>query len=517
MYALRLDIHLDEPLLVTGVINGEENSSTSLNYIPGSALRGACVAAYLQRNRKIKDLAAPGLARRLFFENEVFFLNGYLAHPSATKQPERALPRPLSWHMEKDDRENDDRQVWDFAIETAKLEKPKREKRAFFWQVEEIDEPYPLSNLRRQFTVHNASQNPMSKEENTSDVFRYDSLASKQCFVAYVLSESKELLEEVEKYFPDGQYHLGGSQTAGYGLVTMLATKMPSWQSEAEVDEEVENVTIVTLLSNTILRTADGQPTTDFHETLKTKLGKPQNWQPKAIFAQTQLVGGFNRKWGLPLPQRWAVAMGSTFVYKSSDLTPDELGNLLATGIGERRNEGFGRLAVNLNSQPNFRTHKPQMHIPEAQTLTANSQKLARDMARRRLLAEVRTKVPDYVSEIKFQERPENTQLSRLRVLVRQAQRKKDLSLITYHLDNLRKAKEQFTRRRLETKGGPVTWDHWLRTRVNNQDGLSQLKVDSDNPQFKLAGEVPNVDDELHLEVTCTLIEAVLRQAIRRE
>lgn len=57
-----------------------------------------------------------------------------------------------------------------------------------------------------------------------------------------------------------------------------------------------------------------------------------------------ELVGGFNRKWGLELPQTLAVSAGSVLVFEATQtLTPEELLTLEHEGLGDRKAEGFGR------------------------------------------------------------------------------------------------------------------------------------------------------------------------------
>lgn len=515
IYALRLQLHLEEPLLVTGVANGEENSSVSLNYVPGSAVRGACVAGYLHRFNG-SDLATDMLARRLFFNDEVRFLNGYLAQPTDTAR--RALPRPLSWHMDKDHADNNQREVRDYALEEAKkFDKSKGEGRAFFWPGEM--QPRLMQSPHRWTNVHNATiEDPMLKKEGESNVFRYEALAREQDFVAYVLAEEKSLLEEVEKCLPSGPLHLGGSLTAGYGLVTFRVAWESNWQ-ESVPDYAVDEWTIITLLSDAVLRDKHGRATINFHEALCLSLNKTIP-APRKQFARACLVGGFNRKWGLPLPQQWAVAMGSTFVYATDDLDLRELEELLEQGLGVRRSEGYGRVGVNLNGWTEFRTVSPGATAAPPQTLSTTSASMAASMARRRLMRGAEIHILNHLKEIDFENEhgPQNAQLSRLRLVVRQAQRNQNLSLIPGHLEALKKpAANQFAGNRLKVPGesNPVTWEKWLRDRAKKNDGLTQIGLNPTEIRWQIAGRPPVIDDALQTEVTCQLVEALLRRALK--
>ena len=65
-----------------------------------------------------------------------------------------------------------------------------------------------------------------------------------------------------------------------------------------------------------------------------------------AIFTRAQIVGGYNRTWGLPLPQAAAAKAGSLLCLRAVTAVPlADLLTLEAQGVGERRAEGFGRIA----------------------------------------------------------------------------------------------------------------------------------------------------------------------------
>ncbi|MGH2545005.1 MAG: RAMP superfamily CRISPR-associated protein [Ardenticatenaceae bacterium] len=532
MNALKLTIDLNEPLLMTGVANGEENSSATLDYIPGSALRGMCAAAYLRAYPQTEgDLAAHELARALFFSLRVRFLNGYPAHPNDPTR--RALPCPLSWVTEKDQFYLPNHSTWDLAVEPDVTEtdpagepnKLKSVRRPFFWQEDRADDdPLALFSPPRRVTVHNASDDPRVKGPAMSTVFRYEALAARQHFIAYIISEEAALLNELRHDLSNGPIFLGGSQTAGYGRATLtVAPKDETWtweQGEAQV-EEVDDFTIVTLLSDAILRTPDGQPSTDLPAALRSALKRAELPNPECIFSQTQVVGGFNRKWGLPLPQQWAVARGSTLVYRAADLPTADLESILLIGIGERRNEGFGRIGVNLNPREVFSTQEPSPVSASAGALSDGSKDLARQMARRRLWAAVQAAIPEYLGKVHFfANRPRNTQLSRVRQVVREGQQQGNLQLVTEHLDRLRKtARDQFTNNRLDVPGGHRTWEQWLRDRAAQHDALDLLKLDPAERRFQIANEDATADagkfQKLKVEVTALLVDAVLRKAIK--
>lgn len=512
MKALKLEFYLESPALMTGVANAEENSSVTLPYVPGAAIRGAAIGAYLRGRPQPYDLSGDDEAHALFFEDQVYFLNGYPAYPFGDDR--RALPVPRSWHIKKDEADNRQRTVYDFALHGAPqtIEKPKIEKSSFFWP--ELDAEGPaLGEPQRRSTVHNGSDAPMIKEAGNSNVFRYEALEAGQRFIAHVLSEDEALLQELrDHYLPDGPLRLGGSKTGGYGLMRLKSSDPADWSGEYEM-KGPNGWTVITLLSDAILLTEDGQPTTDLHDILKRALKRP-DLPPPAVFAQTRLTGGFNRKWGLPLAQSWALAMGSVFAYRASDLSPGDLAEIVQSGIGLRGEEGFGRVGVNVSERAEFSASQPGDSRPVDATLGDSSKRLAQRMAQRRLLEEALAAIPAYTSKIEFDSQPENAQLSQLRIKTDEARRKHDLSLIPTHLNRLKnRSKEQFSRRRLRINGRPITWESWLTDRAAKIDALTLLDVKPET--LAVAGQTPIADDNLKLDITCRLIDAVLRKAIK--
>lgn len=516
--ALEIRITLREPLLVTGVANSEENSSIALDYVPGSVLRGALIGAYLRGKGREFDLAGDEAGRSLFFSEEVRFLNGYLAHPVREK---RALPRPLSWHMQKDDRNKPRRTLWDFALEPPRPDDPKNPKvepRAYFWQSDDEEAPLPLASPDFYTNVHNASDEVGKKGVGSSTVFRYEALAAGQNFVAYLVGPEAQLQTLHKLLAQERAWHLGGSRTAGYGWVEMDVSALTDWQEAEAVDEEIEGKTVVTLLSDALLRDQFGQPTTDFNEALGAALER-NDLVPTESFARTHLVGGFNRKWGLPLPQQWAVARGSTFVYPSEVVSLADLQQLLDEGIGDRRNEGFGRVGVNLyEREMPFGSETPRAsrsHI--SVELTGASAHLAEQMQQRRAHLLIERAVPAFLAKVDFRGKPRNSQLSRMRQLVRKATHSNNWEDVARQLAETQKrgvTKEQWAKR-LTVSGLSFTWHEWLEQRQQAQDGLDLLGIEPKQYSFLLSTAEP--DAALRQLATGQLVEAVLQKALKGE
>lgn len=515
MKGLTCRIHLLQPLLVTQLGAGEENSATTYNFIPGSVLHGALASRYI-RQKKLNDPLRDQECRRLFFDRSVCYLNAYLADRHS--QGERSLPKPLSWRVQKDEKSDEYAEIHDWAIhQEDELENPAIPSGEYFWWDEDEDDSVALTLPKRYIQVHNASDTRMRKAQKDSTVYRYEALAAKQVFVTAILAEDREILEKIQTFLNNNKVMtLGGSRSAGYGLVRFEVDSQinPEWREYQQNNKPYDKIVVLTLLSDTILRNEDGQPTTDLDEIVDCK--------NIAAFKQVRVIGGFNRKWGLPLVQVPALRAGSVFVYSQDEVDQNKLNQWVEQGIGERRAEGFGRIAINLHTQEKlFRTK----FVPQSQTqpvrLSASSRQMAQRMAQQLLRARLEEKMRERLSTLEISGEISNTQLSRLRQVVLRAWRENNLTLIPDHLKRLKStARTQFERARV----GEKRFLLWLQNHIIvSENNEIQNKIWNDwlepNNFPTVAGvtaEASQNINQIKVEYTCRFLDALLKKTLKQ-
>ncbi len=102
----------------------------------------------------------------------------------------------------------------------------------------------------------------------------------------------------------------------------------------------------ITLRSDAILVDRFLRPTSE----IDALSGEGGDVEPVAKITVSETVRGWQAAWGLPKPDDVAVGMGSVFLYRYTGGQPDTLAEQLRAleenGIGLRREEGFGRIAV---------------------------------------------------------------------------------------------------------------------------------------------------------------------------
>lgn len=514
MQALKFEIHLLEPVLAGQAQSGEENSSIASAHIPGSMIRGALIGRYLKASSSVLDAGDPQV-QALFFDSTLRYLNAYPLHP---RRQVRMLPTPFSWYGEKDRLEEEGASLWDAArVEPPDAEmSPKRVPDAFCWWPGEGEAVQFVTPARQQL-AHNFSLERNRKAAGQSGVFRYEALAPGQRFAGAIVAVDDErghaLLAEVEPLLA-GRHFLGGSHTGGYGAVAIENVHLDTqWQEYTPSPlEEQSSILLVTLLSDAILRKEE---TGELMGSLHEWLGESEPASGPSSFHRLTRVGGFNRKWGLPLPQVWAVEAGGVFLFRNSEALRARLDVMVESGIGERQAEGFGRIAVHWLPKEEFRRSSiDQLASPDPTVrLSTASSKMLNHMVERQLEQKVDEWLSKTIAARARQLRLNGlkaTQLSRARLAARRS----------WHEESLRPLQDFFegmTRR---------TEKEWRKARVDEQrlqDWITSQLTESATRQPIATADLPQIggvraewSDRLRTRTTARLIEGVLRRAVRK-
>ncbi|MEC4812254.1 MAG: RAMP superfamily CRISPR-associated protein [Scytonema sp. PMC 1069.18] len=542
MKVITFSLYTQQPLLATS-FQGDPNSDISYSYIPGSMIRGAVIGRYLkQHGLQELDLDNDEVKRLFFDANSTKYLNAYLL----SHEDKRTLPVVRSWFKEKDAELNDESPeitIFDFGIEQSdELENPKSIGEGFC--IKKSDS-ITLYKEKRRINIHNQRDRKQGRStqikrnlqtnqlQGEGEIFRYEAIDSKQTFQAVIIcsneTDANSLIELLQK---SEDIWLGGSRTAGYGHIKISNVKLSNNWNEVHVspNNRIErDFFTVTLLSDLILRDEWGQYaiippsvhnknpaplTKEIEKILGVKL------HPIRSYANSTLVGGFNRKWGLPLPQVAAFAAGSVFVFEELDITPDAIRDIEARGIGERRNEGFGRIAINWLDESSYKVHLPSKNSKDKPELQKDfSRTLAAQMAERLLHQKIERALQNFIGRKKIEGDISNSQLSRLEIIARKAISIGDCSLVLSLLDNLPShARGQLERAKIypgnENCSLKQQLDEWLKnaeswTWVSNKQ---DLRVNVANIERSITDEFAK-QSKLAEKYTLRLIMALAKKA----
>lgn len=527
MKAVTFLFELLEPVLATQVQSGEPNSALAYQFIPGSMIRGALFGQYA--SNKTVDIEKDETARRLFLDGTVCYLNAYLAHPA---NQSRALPKPYSWFVTKDETKNPEASISDFALGSRSGEKYKSPSRGdFVWQTSSTVQLISPDMIG---IVHNTSNDPNRKDEQNSQVYRYEAIAAGQLFAGAIISEDETLLKKAQALLETGKLNIGGSHRAGYGQVSVLSVSFEqrweeytplfpvtpeTWDDEPETEDAaaaVPQLAVLTCLSDLIWRDIRGHINAD--------LVTPSGVKPDKAFYRLRPVGGFNRKWGLPLCQTWAVQAGSVFVFPAS--CHAELEQWVHKGIGERRAEGFGRIALDWHTHDTIPQGKSPTFVSSEPTtaLSDKSRQIAQDMANRQLQAQIDRVLIRRIHELShFKNLPKTAHLSRARLAARRAWYKRDLQELKKHFVIEKPDPSGKSEKLLRIDAlSPTAIKQWENAKIHNQNFKKWILDEIKNSnQFTLVTELPKVAgveadfDTLREQTLARLIEGVLRRAVK--
>jgi len=462
MKAIRYRIDLEQPLLATSLL-GDPNSSVSFDFIPGSLIRGMCIQHYL-RQHKVHNAAHNPDVQRLFFNGHTRYLHAY---PLNTDQ-HRSLPMPhvLSTpkhgdgttlynesHMEWNDTE------WSEVTNNGKTElKPVAD--PFCTVRNDTILRYRPNRTLQIHIQRDRRKGHALRATGRGEIFQYDALAADQSFGGIILCDTDSDADTITTILQSQSvFWLGRSRSAHYGRVRFHVADVDRGTSGREVhtplrDLPAEEPCTLSLLSDTFLTDAEGNALAGVTaETLKVYLNIDADINPTHTFTTINIHGGFNRTWQLPIPQLYALAAGSTITFTPRQtVSATMVQQWEEDGIGARRAEGFGRLTVNWLTEMHYNSSEGKLHTLAARRVKNDlkpvSQQTAKLMAKRLLEKRIDQEIAHFIeTQVNNQVStatdtdgmPENSQLSRLNNIIRQA-----LSTDTVSLETVQQRFGQF-------------------------------------------------------------------------
>jgi len=352
---LRYTLTLNEPAILT-MIGGDPNSSWTLPYIPGSAIRGS-VARVL--GDPGNDLSKMAEFKKMVLGDGVRYLNAY---PRADSR--RALPVPVSFRAKKDDLAYGTAEVNVVDLSAFDVEE---------WpddQLVNLTEPFVTLgaaqpkrvNPKRGARIHHqrdrtkgrAWADPETGQEHGT-IFAFEYIEAGQEFdgIIQVFGNAEDVCQRRIKHIKEiltGPLLIGRSRRSGYGGNATI-----EWRDDKDREVLGRNVVSnditkgtefrVLLISDYIGRNPrTGQLDPSY---LVNEIERQLDGHAKVIRRRWKfgITGGFNRKWRLEVQQAPICVAGSVLVLRATrDISLEDIKLIEHEGLGERRVEGFGRV-----------------------------------------------------------------------------------------------------------------------------------------------------------------------------
>lgn len=343
--------------VVLSMPGGDANSASTLSYISGSSVIGALANLWVRKNS-----SAPGSSpvfRRLFLNGSVRYLNAY--PEDLDYKDKRLIPVPLSFYQEKDQ----ETQVYDLSCKEHDdaLEFEAGQPRTLVhWDpgFMRTDGEDAIRFLPREMDTcihHRRDRAAGRATEGSGEIFSYISLPKGERFIGHILLNDKSDCEVIEGLLKGHALSFGRSKSAQYGgnvKVDILEScdhdhENPFLEAGKATVTEGQRF-ILTLLSDYLGITPSGHATNDpenFVKELAEKLSvAEENLSVEDYFVASRPVAGYVSAWRMPRPVHPALKAGSIFVISSKQDISQNLPGILWEGLGYRRPEGFGRLAI---------------------------------------------------------------------------------------------------------------------------------------------------------------------------
>lgn len=343
----------------------------TLDYLPGSAVRGAFAEVFINKIGTAHDLF-----RRIFVSEEIRF-SDFL--PSDQTNAPLLLPATAAAckrHGLKHETSLHDRLFERLLVREQSIMEPRkcscdeRLDRLAGLYMQSLDARVK-ANPRRQLRMHVGISRPRGTATH-GQLFSYDMLTAKPqlekekrhlYFIGTLASDSPNadtLFAEIEKIVHDREHlSIGKARTRGLGELSIASRSKLGSESDFEtrwkefsgkfIDQEKRFCYFsITLNSHLILKDALGRPL--LSAAAPSDFGLGDEAQIFAKFLSKAIVAGWNAAQGLPKPDTVALARGSVFGFRAPRENSEEikmkLRALEMSGVGERRAEGFGQITV---------------------------------------------------------------------------------------------------------------------------------------------------------------------------
>ncbi len=326
MKQARYRIIFEDPVLLSRAA-GDSNTVATFDYIPGTSILGLFASLYLDANGR----TAGEEFYSIFFRDNITFTNAYLNACNTKYQPV-----PLSLQSDR----NDLYLVHDLLFSDAGNTSPIS---GFCSMAGGV---FTRAEIKK--TLHFHQERDRDKGFSKKGViFNYQSMDKGQSFEGCIFGK-EEYIDRLTVLVKDGApLYLGRSKTAQYGRISMeIYSQDGVPETCVGINLAGREDVVMTMLSDTILYNENG-----FSEVSISLVEKAVGSKVKNSFIRKDIFENFVSVWRARKPMENVFSMGSCFLLEK---VPENYRQMEASGLGERRSEGFGRVVFGLQSREKY-------------------------------------------------------------------------------------------------------------------------------------------------------------------
>ncbi len=378
-----------EPLKILKASSSQNAQYETVEYIPGSSIRGFVINTIIKQNNDFEDYKENLLSDKIRFLNAYPF-NGVEMFPS-----------PKCFYESKIEGEKLSNVVINGEFKSG-YKRAKLGKFCFF-----KDEKIIYSSPK-------LGENVRINIEN-KDIYRCEYLKKGQYFQGYIAIDDESLEQQIINALKSNDIRIGSSKFSGYGKCSIEIednfTGKPF--ENLSIDENnLETNIYMMLLSNTAMVNKYGEVCGIDEEFFKEKFNLDTIEYCSTSIIQ---VSNINKTWGSRTPSIPMYESGSIFKLKLSK-KPDinVLKNIEDKGIGLKRCEGCGRVIFlkdfeKIEYKEQLENIKQEIYLP--QQITKEDKEVLKLIAKGIYMNAIKQKTQEYITNNKIPDGLSNSQL----------------------------------------------------------------------------------------------------------
>lgn len=326
---LRFVLENCAPVRIANDETSQHGQTDTLKYIPGSTLRGLVINSLISQGEKFEKY------KRQIFSSQVQFMNAYLM-----VNGKELIPSLKGFYEDK--KECTGKKQIENVVMNDVAPGTKRASLGHYCYIDDSCIFYTDVQTGEDLNIN------MGKDGNKT-VFLSQYIRKDQRFAGYInFSDDidEELISLIEQVF-HGIVYIGNKRSSGYGACRCIEINRKEGMPYGDVRKvQTSDAFFLVLLSDMVMVNEYGEMAGLHLPELERELGCGKLTVLRCATSIRE-VNGYNRIWKGNVPSAVMYEAGSVFYIKASGKVEEEkLYKLQKKGIGIRRNEGFGQIAV---------------------------------------------------------------------------------------------------------------------------------------------------------------------------
>ena len=340
---IKYKLHSDQKIRISDDSMSKQGQTMSLYYIPGSSVRGIMISNIAMDDGKFESL------KQSLFSDDICFSNLYLLSGQ-----DELIPSPKGFYEDKKQSQSGKKEIQNVVISGEFEEGFKRAGLGHYckWNGDTLEffSTVMDGDLKIRLNHNEEYVGREGKSANSRPMFRNSYMKAGQDYYGYIIFKNDSGYEEIKSLLDGGTLIIGNSRSSGTGKCRVY--DVVGTESELEIvpqydrlpKADVENTVYMYLLSDLVMRNEKGEYCGINLPDLENKL-KVSDLKIEICATSSRDVRGYNNTLKVRMPSVNMYEKGSVFKLSfSGTLTKEVIESIVSEGIGERRNEGFGRI-----------------------------------------------------------------------------------------------------------------------------------------------------------------------------